>query len=434
MIKKATLCFMSIALLLTGCVSNNSGDNQSVAPNNNDDVIATNDVKDVLEEKESSISPTVKENHFEGSNDIQGKEIIGETSNERSLEFTSLEDEKLLRYVEDTIYSELIADLNSEEYFIENVNAIYYSDEYLEEVAFNSKENIYFGYTMSDLNKQFQGNRFMFTLGDDNQTIVKEYTYVTDDSYEKVIRNVAIGSGVILICVTVSFATAGVAPAASIIFATSAKTATAYALSSGGVAGIAAGIVEGIQTQNFNEAVKAGAVAASEGFMWGAVSGAIIGGISQGSSLYGAAKQTNFTMNQYAQIQQETGFPLDVIKEFHTMDEYQVFRDANLKSTMVGNKSALIKTDIDLTRIDAKGRSNLERMKQGLAPLDSDGISFELHHVGQKKDGTLAILTQAEHDNPVIHGFLKRTEAHGAGNNWDAERQAFWKAFAAMAS
>ncbi len=141
MIKKATLCFMSIALLLTGCVSNNSGDNQSVAPNNNDDVIATNDVKDVLEEKESSISPTVKENHFEGSNDIQGKEIIGETSNERSLEFTSLEDEKLLRYVEDTIYSGLIADLNSEEYFIENVNAIYYSDEYLEEVAFNSKEN-----------------------------------------------------------------------------------------------------------------------------------------------------------------------------------------------------------------------------------------------------------------------------------------------------
>ena len=137
-------------------------------------------------------------------------------------------------------------------------------------------------------------------------------------------------------------------------------------------------------------------------------------------------------MNQYAKIQRETKYPLDVIKEFHNMEEYQVFRDANLKSAMVGNKSALIKSDIDLTRIDSKGRTNLQRMKAGLAPQDSNGNSYELHHVGQKKDGTLAILSRSEHDNPAIHGFLKRTEAHVEGNNWDAERQAFWKAFASM--
>lgn len=110
---------------------------------------------------------------------------------------------------------------------------------------------------------------------------------------------------------------------------------------------------------------------------------------------------------------------------------YRSMRD-RLVLVMVGNKSALIKTDIDLKMIDSKGRTNLQRMKQGLAPLDSNGISYELHHVGQKKDGTLAILTTTEHDNPALHGFLKESEAHAAGTNWDAERQAFWKAFASM--
>ena len=114
------------------------------------------------------------------------------------------------------------------------------------------------------------------------------------------------------------------------------------------------------------------------------------------------------------------------------MEEYQVFKDANLKSAMVGNKSALVKTDIDLMKVDSRGRTNLERMRQGLAPQDSNGISYELHHVGQKKDGTLAILSQSEHDSSAIHGFLERTEAHAAGTNWDAERQAFWKAYAAI--
>ena len=49
-----------------------------------------------------------------------------------------------------------------------------------------------------------------------------------------------------------------------------------------------------------------------------------------------------------------------------------------------------------------------------------------------KKNGILAILTQSEHDNPAIHGFLDRSEAHAAGTNWDSERAAFWKAFAAI--
>lgn len=348
-------------------------------------------------------------------------------------QFSALDDEQLLIHTEDLVYREVVSAINSEEYFVENVSAVYISKEYLDELAFNSQSNIYFGYTLAELNEIFQGTKYIFTLSEDGSTAVQELQEIEDVSTETMLRNVAIGTGVILVCVTVSVVSAGVgAPAVSMIFAASATTAKTFAISSAAFGGITAGVVRGIETGDFNEAIEAAAMGATEGFKWGAISGAVVGGVSQGSALYGAAKQTNFTMNQYAQIQQETGYPLDVIKQFHTMDEYQAFRNANLKPVVVGNKTALVKTDIDLAKVDAKGRTNLERMKQGLAPQDPTGVSYELHHVGQKKDGTLAIMSQIEHDNPAIHGFLQKTEAHAAGTNWDAERQAFWKAFAEL--
>lgn len=351
--------------------------------------------------------------------------------------YDSLDDDAFLAYVENLIYIDTINSLNSSDYFIEDVSVKFISKEYLEETAYNSQSNIYFGYTLAELNETFKGKKYIFTLGDDGTTVVQELQEIEDAKAETMLKNVAVGTGVILICVTVSVVSAGVgAPAISLIFATSAVSAGTFAVSSAALGGISAGIVRGIQTGDFKEAMVAAAMGATEGFKWGAISGAVAGGLNQTATLYQAAQQTQFEMtaygkmNAYAKIQQETGYPLDVIKQFHTMEEYQAFRDANLKSTFVNNRSALIKTDIDLTRVDAKGRTNLERMQQGLAPQDSNGVSYELHHVGQKKDGTLAILSQTEHDNPAIHGFLEKTEAHAVGTNWDAERQAFWKAFA----
>lgn len=353
--------------------------------------------------------------------------------NEIEPQFTSLHDEQLLTYVEDLVYREAVSAINSEEYFVENVSAVYISKEYFNEVAFNSQSNIYFGYTLAELDEIFQGTKYIFTLGENGTTTVQELQAIEDISTETMLKNIAIGAGVILVCVTISVVSVGAgAPAMSMIFAASATTAKNFAISSAALGGISAGVVKGIETGDFDEAVEAAVMEATEGFKWGAISGALVGGASQGRSLYGAAKQTEFSMHEYAQIQQETGYPLDVIKQFHNMEEYKAFKDANMKPVVIGNKTALIKMDIDLNRMDVKGRTNLERMKQGLAPLDSNGKSYELHHVGQKKDGTLATLTQEEHDNPVIHGFLEKTEAHATGTHWDAERQAFWKTFAKL--
>ena len=199
--------------------------------------------------------------------------------------FTGLNDAALLRYMEDNIYSGLADALPTEDYIIENVDAVYVSKEYIEELNYNSQANVFFGYTLSELDEQFQGTRYVFTLGEDGQTAVQPFE-AYDDTYDRVLKNVAIGTGVILVCVTVSVVTAGAGlTTVSVVFAASAKTAAIESLSGGFFGGLAAGIIEGVRTGDFDAAMKAAALAGSEGFKWGAISGSIAGGLSKLSAI-----------------------------------------------------------------------------------------------------------------------------------------------------
>ena len=81
-----------------------------------------------------------------------------------------------------------------------------------------------------------------------------------------------------------SVVSAGVgAPAVSMIFAAAAQTGTSFAVSSAVIGGAAATITTGYQTHDPEAAFKAGLLAGSEGFKWGAISGAIVGGVSEGT-------------------------------------------------------------------------------------------------------------------------------------------------------
>lgn len=345
------------------------------------------------------------------------------------ISFESLDNADLLTYVEDNIYDGLVEQLNSDGYFVENVSAVYVSQEYIDELAFNSQSNIFFGYTLSELDEVFQGTRYVFTLGDQGDTVVKAFEGY-DDTYEKVIRNVAMGTGVILICVTVSVVSGGVgAPAVSMIFAAGAKTGTAFALSSGAISAVAAGVTTGIQTKDFEEAKKAAALAGSESFKWGAILGAVAGGASEAIALKGATLN-GLTMNEAAVIQKESKYPVEIIKQFHTTEEYEAIKAANLQPYIINGQTALIRPDIDLNLVDELGRTNLQRMSIGLSPLDANGMSFELHHIGQKADATLAILTQAEHDNAALHGFKAISEIDRL--QFAKQRKLFWKAMAKL--
>ena len=357
-------------------------------------------------------------------NEIPEDEVGDDTDYTYEVAFENLNDENLLKYVEDAVYSDMVTGLNSDEYFIENVNAAYISQEYLDEVAYNSQANIYFGYTLDELENLYTDSKYVFALGEDGQTVVRAFEDY-DDTYDKVLRNVAIGTGVILVCVTVSVVSGGAgAPAISMIFAASAKTGTGMALSSGIISGAATGIVTGIQTGDVDEAVKSAALAGSESFKWGAIAGAVAGGAKEVIALKGATLN-GLTMNEAASIQKESGYPIEVIKQLHRTEEYQVLKEVGLKPAMINGKTALIRGDIDLDLLDEFGRSNLKRMSLGLAPLDANGISFELHHIGQEADATLAILTQTEHDNAALHGFKAISEIER--DAFAIQRKKFWK-------
>jgi len=199
---------------------------------------------------------------------------------------------------------------------------------------------------------------------------------------------------------------------------------------------VTAGVVEGIQTQDMDAALEAATVSGSEGFKWGAMSGVFFGGVKEAIALKGTTLN-GLTMNQAATIQKESKYPLDVIKQFASPEQYEICKSAGLTPQVIKGKTALIRK-IDLKYVDDAGRTNLERMKQGMAALAPDGQPYELHHIGQKADSTLAVLTKAEHmqggNNKIWHVFGKNSEVHGVGSAWDVQRKEIWQGIAEFLS
>lgn len=240
---------------------------------------------------------------------------------ESNIEFSGMDDDALLTYVKDKVYEETVNNLDSEKYVVEEVRITYLSKEYLEETSYNSQSNIYFGYTLEELNDFFQGDRYIFNLSDKGTTTVEKLQEVAETDSQQVIKNVAIGTGVILVCVTVSVVSAGAPAAVTAVFAASAKSATAFALSSGTFSAVSAGIIRGYQTGDMNEALDAVALAGSEGFKWGAIAGAITGGGEEAFLLKSGTKG-GLTMSEVATIQKESKYPVELISKFNSMEQY----------------------------------------------------------------------------------------------------------------
>lgn len=253
--KKIISIVLACALLLSACSS-------PIQSNISEETATFEQQVNVAEQVAESIETDVVETK-------KDEETVSNNTNVMDIVVKGLDDEALLSYVEDNVYSDLISQLDSEDYFVENVEAVYYPKEYIEALASNSRANIYFGYTANDLDSQFQGTKYVFTLGEDGQTVAVPMETLTDDVYVKAMEDVLIGSGVILVCVTVSVISTPVAPAVSMIFAASATTGTTFALEAGRISFVAAAITKGYETESFEQAIKAGVAASGEGFKWG---------------------------------------------------------------------------------------------------------------------------------------------------------------------
>lgn len=359
------------------------------------------------------------------------------TKGEEIPEFSNLSDPELCSYLERNIYTDVITTLDSADYLVEDVKTTYVSKEYLDELAYNSKSNIYFGYDLSDVEKEFGNEKYIFTCDESGQTVVEKYEQY-DNTFNEVVQNVAMGTGVILICVTVSTVSAGVgAPAVSVIFAAAAKTGTVMAVQSAAIGAAITATVTGIQTHDVNETLKQTALSASQDFKFGAILGAATGGAGKLFQLSKATKG-GLTLNEVAQIQKDTKYSLELIKMFRSTQEAEIYKKAGLIEILIDGKPALIR-NIDLTyksELAGKTVTNLERMKQGFAAIDpATGQAYELHHIGQSVDSPLAMLTKEEHigagNNGILHD-LNIVDGQGVHSQlskvqWDAQRKAFWQ-------
>jgi len=280
------LTFSLVLLSFSGCATNNGATSAAPVEETVETILESN-----TEEVTATADPESPEQPVEIKTDDIAVEQDIEVAEEVIPDFTNLSDPALLQYVEDSIYTDLVASFDSEDYIIKGVNAVYISNEYLEEAAYNSQSNIFFGYTLEELDEEFQGTRYVFTPGEDGATTVMPFE-VYDDTYEQVIKNVdTVCKGVILICVVVSkVAQKAGAPEVSMIFAASAETVRVFDSSLGIISDVVSCLVTGYQTDDIDPAVKAAALIGSDGFKWGAIIGEVVGDKSKASAFYDAAE------------------------------------------------------------------------------------------------------------------------------------------------
>lgn len=141
-------------------------------------------------------------------------------------------------------------------------------------------------------------------------------------------------------------------------------------------------------------------------------------------------EQKGLTQEQKDKIKEETGWSDEIIDAIGSMEEYQIYKDAGLIEAEIDGRKCLINPNIDMDQKDAFGRTNKERMEQGLAPLDKNGNPIELHHIGQKNDSPLAELTQEQHRSKENYSILHDTKKDSEIDRkaFDNKRENHWKA------
>lgn len=79
--------------------------------------------------------------------------------------------------------------------------------------------------------------------------------------------------------------------------------------------------------------------------------------------------------------------------------------------------------------IDGMKRSNLDRMKEGLAPIGKDGNPVNLHHIKQQNNGTICELSQSEHNeySDILHRYLGKNQSEIDRVDFNRLRSVYWR-------
>jgi hypothetical protein len=143
-------------------------------------------------------------------------------------------------------------------------------------------------------------------------------------------------------------------------------------------------------------------------------------------------------LNEINDIQKEISEKIDINKNsnyspkinenIRTTNELKIYQNAGLEEGVVNDRLTLKDISIDPSLNDANGKTNLELMEKGRAPIDQYGEKYNLHHIGQKMNSPLAELQGGEHR--IYHSTLHDTSLDKSvidRGAFDKERAAYWK-------
>lgn len=132
-------------------------------------------------------------------------------------------------------------------------------------------------------------------------------------------------------------------------------------------------------------------------------------------------------------IKEETGWSDDIVNSIRNDGEYGVYKNADLKEGMVNGRPSL-QREIDPSFKDDFGRTNMERMQNGLSPYDAkSGEKLELHHMGQRADSPFAELREnldhGDGNHRILHDMKTESWRREPGNvsDYATQRSDYWK-------
>lgn len=146
------------------------------------------------------------------------------------------------------------------------------------------------------------------------------------------------------------------------------------------------------------------------------------------------------------QLNRLTHWPDEIIDAIASMEEAEIYMKAGLKAVRIGNRWALIRSDINWSDYSVRRNTwlknkladyskwvdynNADLIGEGFPPRDMNGDPYELHHIGQRQDSPFAELTWAEHmgdgNNTILHQAGKESEIDR--QMFDREKSDYWKA------
>ena len=94
-----------------------------------------------------------------------------------------------------------------------------------------------------------------------------------------------------------------------------------------------------------------------------------------------------------------------------------------------GKTVTMDNSTFDPNFVDKQGRTNVQRMEQGLAPIGRDGKSVNIHHIDQTNSGPVMEITATEHQQNYsnLHTNIGQEPSQIDRNAFSSWRKEYWQ-------